>query len=117
MSASSLFIVMMKKLYALLALAGFVLPMSQFALFVRDHGFDLLAFLTLPFANAASSMLTFDLVVSCVVFWTFVYTQRVRQRWLYVAMTLLVGLSFALPMFLFARETEPLGDTLPLTQR
>jgi hypothetical protein len=27
-----------------------------------------------------------------------------RHRWVYVALTLLVGLSFALPVFLFARE-------------
>lgn len=108
---------MKKKLYAALAAAGFILPMSQFALFVRDHGFDPIAFLTLPFANAAASMFAFDLFVSCVVFWTWVYTQRVPHRWLYVAMTLLVGLSFALPLFLFARETEPFGATLPLTQR
>ena len=108
---------MMKKLYAALAVAGFILPMSQFALFVRDHGFDVLAFLTLPFANAAASMFAFDLLVSCVVFWTFVFTSNVPRKWSYVAMTLLVGLSFALPMFLFARESEQFGATLPLTQR
>jgi hypothetical protein len=94
----------MKKLYAALAVAGFVLPMSQFALFVRDRGLDVRAFLTLPFANAASSMFAFDLLVSCAVFWAFVYASRVPHRWLYVAMTLLVGLSFALPMFLLALD-------------
>jgi Terpene cyclase DEP1 len=94
---------MMKRLYAALAVAGFVLPMSQFALFVRDHGFDLRAFLTLPFANSAASTLTVDLLVSCAVFFAFVYASPVRHRWAYVAMTLLVGLSFALPMFLLAR--------------
>jgi hypothetical protein len=97
---------MMKKLYAALAVAGFVLPMSQFALFVRDRGFDLGAFLTLPFANFASSTFAFDLVVSCAVFFAFVYASPVRHRWIYVAMTLLVGLSFALPMFLLARYAE-----------
>jgi hypothetical protein len=107
----------MKKIYALLAAAGFLLPMSQLALFVRDFGFDPAAFLALPFANAVASTFAVDLLVSCVVFWTWVYTQRVPHRWLYVVMTLLVGLSFALPMFLFARESEPFGATLPLTQR
>ena len=108
---------MMKKLYAALAVAGFLLPMSQFVEFVREHGFDAAAFLTLPFANAAASVFAFDLLVSCVVFFTFVFTSNVPRKWSYVAMTLLVGLSFALPMFLFARETEPFGATLPLTQR
>ena len=103
-----LFIVM-KKLYAALAVAGFLLPMSQFALFVRDHGLDAVAFLTLPFANFAASMFACDLLVSCVVFWVFVHQSRVPRRWMYVVMTLLVGLSFALPMFLLARERQARG--------
>lgn len=105
----------MRKLYAALSVAGFLLPMSQVALFVRDHGLDLRAFLTLPFANFAASTFAFDLLVSCVVFWVFLYRSRVAHKWAYVAMTLLVGLSFALPMFLFARESEQFAATLPLT--
>ena len=94
----------MKKLYAALAVAGFVLPMSQFALFVRDHGLDLRTFLTLNFANAAASTFAFDLLVSCLIFFVFVYRSNVPHRWMYVAMTLLVGLSFSLPMFLLALD-------------
>ncbi|HVE71940.1 MAG TPA: DUF2834 domain-containing protein [Thermoanaerobaculia bacterium] len=106
----------MKKIYAALAVAGFVLPMWQFASFVRDHGLDLRAFVAQIFANHAASTFAFDLLVSCGVFWVVVYTSSVRHRWAYVAMTLLVGLSFALPMFLFARaRTEHSGGTLPLT--
>ncbi|HYC90964.1 MAG TPA: DUF2834 domain-containing protein [Thermoanaerobaculia bacterium] len=105
----------MRKLYAALAVAGFVLPMSQFALFVRDHGLDLQAFLTLPFANFPASTFAFDLLTSCVVFFVWVYTSRVPHRWLYVAMTLLVGLSFSLPMFLLARKRQECGSgELPL---
>ena len=95
----------MKKVYAALAVPGFLLPVWQFALFVRDSGLDLGAFLSQPFVNAASSMFTLDLLISCAVFWAFVFTAKgIRHRWLYVALTLLVGLSFALPMFLIARE-------------
>lgn len=101
----------MKNLYAALAVAGFLLPMSQFALFVRDHGLDVNAFLTLPFANFAASTFAFDLLASCVIFWVFVYRSRVAHRWQYVAMTLLVGLSFALPMFLLALERQ--SDAVP----
>jgi hypothetical protein len=92
----------MKRLYAALAVAGFLLPMSQLFPFLRHH--ELAAFFTLPFVNPVATMFTFDLLVSCAVFWVFVYSQSVRHRWLYVAMTLMVGLSFALPMFLLARE-------------
>ena len=88
----------MKKLYAALAILGFLLPMSQL------FGMDLGTFFGQALANPVSRMLTFDLAVSCVIFWIFVFTQAVRHRWLYVVLTLLVGLSFALPMFLLARE-------------
>jgi hypothetical protein len=91
----------MKTLYAVLAVPGFLLPLSQ--LF---RPFDLPAFLTLPFVNPISTMFAFDLIVSCLVFWMFVVAERrhVRRPWLYIALTLLVGLSFALPMFMLARE-------------
>ena len=95
----------MKKLYAVLAVPGFLLPMSQLLPFIRQSGFDVMAFMTQPFVNPASSMFALDLLVSCLVFWTFVFFEgQVRHRWLYVALTLLVGLSFALPLFLWARE-------------
>jgi uncharacterized protein DUF2834 len=94
----------MRKIYAALAVAGFVLPIWQFVRFTRDFGFDPVAFLTQPFANPAASMFACDLIVSAIVFWAFVFTQRVRHRWMYVVLTLLVGLSFALPLFLLARE-------------
>lgn len=95
----------MKKLYVALAVLGFDLPMSQLLPLFRQSGFDVLSFLTQPFVNPVSSMFAFDLLVSCLAFWTFVFVDgKVRHRWLYVVMTLLVGLSFALPMFLLARE-------------
>jgi len=91
----------MKTLYAVLAVPGFLLPLSQ--LF---RPFSVSAFLTLPFVNPVSTMFALDLIVSCIVFWVFVIAERrtVARPWLYIALTLLVGLSFALPMFLLARE-------------
>ncbi len=97
----------MKKIYAALAVPGFLLPIWQFIAFVRGNGLDLGAFFSHPFVNAVSAMLTFDLLISCAVFWTFVFSERqVRRPWLYVVLTLMVGLSFALPMFLVARENR-----------
>ncbi|HVG25061.1 MAG TPA: DUF2834 domain-containing protein [Thermoanaerobaculia bacterium] len=105
----------MKRIYIALAVAGLLLPMSQLVLFARDHGADPAAFLGQLFANAVSSMFAFDLVISSVVFWIFVYRSRVPHRWLYVALTLVVGLSFALPLFLALSGSEQFGATLPLT--
>jgi hypothetical protein len=52
----------MKMLYALLAVPGFLLPMSQLL-----HGIAPAAFLDRPFVNPVSAMFAFDLIVSCVV--------------------------------------------------
>ena len=94
----------MTKLYAVLAVLGFLLPMSQ-VIPLAQNPVALPALLAQPFANPLSTMFTFDLLVSCAVFWAFLATDRtVRNRWIYVAFTLLVGLSFALPMYLLARE-------------
>jgi hypothetical protein len=97
----------MKKIYLILALAGFVVPVWQLALFASEHGADPLEFGRQIVANHVSAAFGADLVISSVVFWFFMTEERsrtVRHRWLYVVLNLCVGLSFALPLFLFARE-------------
>lgn len=89
----------MKPIYIALAVIGFFLPLSQIP------GMNLDTFFQQAFANRVSTMISFDLLISSLVFWIFLFRQQaVRHRWAYVAMTLLVGLSFSLPMFLLARE-------------
>lgn len=89
----------MKAIYTTLAILGFILPLTQLPHLAPS------TFLASAFANPVATMFTLDLTISSIAFWAFVFAQpRVRHRWLYVAMTLCVGLSFALPMFLLARE-------------
>jgi hypothetical protein len=53
-------------------------------------------------------MFTIDLLISSVVFWSFLFYEgrrlRMKNLWVYVAANLLVGLSLALPLFLYFRE-------------
>jgi len=69
----------MRRLYLLLAVLGLVLPY-------------------------------YFLIISSVVFWLFVYQESARYRipnaWLFVLANLFVGVSFALPMFLFFRQAR-----------
>jgi heme/copper-type cytochrome/quinol oxidase subunit 4 len=57
-----------------------------------------------------SSFFAVDLIVTAIVFWVHLY--REAQRWLmanwwvYILATLLVGPSFALPLFLYFRESR-----------
>ncbi len=59
------------------------------------------------FVNAYSGAFTADLLVSVVVFVFFVLfeTQRLKMKnsWLFI-LAILIGLSFALPLFLYFRE-------------
>ena len=99
---------MLKKLYAGLCVVGFVLPYIPFTLFMLDHNFNLGRFVQALFANNATTMFTMDLLISSLVFWLFLFYDsrrlRLKNVWLYVTANLLVGLSLALPLFLYFRE-------------
>ena len=49
-----------------------------------------------------------DVIVASVVFWGFLFSEgrrlRMKRPWIYVLFNLLVGVSFALPAFLYSRE-------------
>ena len=51
-----------------------------------------------------------DLTVSVIVFWAYMFAEanklQMKHAWFYLLATLLVGLSFALPLFLYFRERK-----------
>jgi lysylphosphatidylglycerol synthetase-like protein (DUF2156 family) len=102
--------------YLVLCIAGTLLPYSQFIPFLREHGLDLNQFSRQLFATRISTLFAFDVVVSSLVLWFFVYTEgtrlKMRNLWVYVVANLLVGVSLALPLFLLAREfrVDPTGS-------
>ena len=98
----------MSLIYLLLSVAGFSLPYSQLIPFLTANGLDLPLFWSQLFANQISTFFAFDLFVSSVVFWIFVFKEGTRLRLkfllIYVVLNLIVGLSFALPLFLWVRS-------------
>jgi hypothetical protein len=94
-------------LYLSLAAIGALLPWLFFLQFFRVEG---LAgdFVGALFVNGAAGGFTTDLLISSVVFWVFLFAEArrcgVARPWLYVLVNLLIGLSCALPLFLWARE-------------
>jgi hypothetical protein len=98
----------MKRLYLLLAVIGFVLPYYFFVSFLIANGLDLQLLLSQLFANNISSFFAVDLIVSAIVFWVFLGREAQRCRmgnwWVYIVATLVIGPSFALPLFLYFRE-------------
>ena len=97
----------MQSIYLVLSLVGLVLPYSQFIPFVADNGLDAPLFEAQLFANQISSAFALDLFVSSVVFWIFLFREGTRLQmkflWIYIILNLTVGLSFALPLFLWRR--------------
>ena len=100
----------MKIIYLILCLLGFVLPYSQFIPFILENGLELKLFFQELFANQISSFFAMDILVSSLVLWTFVFWEgsqlKMRNLWVYLVANLLIGVSFALPLFLLMRSRQ-----------
>ena len=98
----------MKKVYLLLAIAGAVLPYVFFFEFIQAEGLNLPVFLKSLFVNGATGGFTADLLISSFVFWLFMFSQKQTTKgpspYLFIVLNLVIGLSCALPAYLYARE-------------
>jgi Terpene cyclase DEP1 len=98
----------MQWLYLAVAVLGAALPLSQLVPFVAAHGLDVPLLFRQLFETNAAAFFGLDVIVSSVALWLFVFSEGRRRRmknlWLYVLCNLAVGVSLALPLFLFFRE-------------
>ncbi len=98
----------MQAIYFFLSLLGLVIPYSKFIAFIADNGLNLALFWEELFINQISSFFALDLLISVVVFWLFLIKEGTRLQmkflWVYLALDLIIGLSFALPLFLGMRS-------------
>lgn len=104
----------MQWLYLAVAIAGGILPLSQLVPFLVSHGFDMHLFFRQLFENHISAFFGMDVIVSSFVLWLFVFSEGrrrgMRRLWVYVACNLTVGVSLALPLFLFFRERKQFAN-------
>ena len=96
----------MKHLYLVLAIVGAVGPYVFFIDFMGAHGLDLGGFVAAAFVNGAAGGLTTDLVISSVVFWVLMARQKGPNPWPFVVINLLIGLSCALPAYLYMADRQ-----------
>lgn len=98
-----------KNTYLLLAIAGAIIPYWFFINFGVTEGLDLAVFLLALFANGAVAGFTADLLISSLVFWVFMFSRRPDgpNPALFIVLNLCVGLSCALPAYLWASIPEP----------
>lgn len=98
----------MQSIYFYLSLLGLVIPYSKFIAFIADHGLNLALFWKQLFINQISSFFALDLLISVVVFCIFLVKEGTRLQmkflWIYIVLDLIIGLSFALPLFLGMRS-------------
>jgi hypothetical protein len=99
-----------KTIYLVLCLIGALLPYWQFVPWVFEHGMNLSLFVRELFVNHISAFFGMDVLVSAVVLVVFMRVESarlsIRQRWLPVLAVLFVGVSLALPLFLYMREAR-----------
>jgi hypothetical protein len=94
--------------YLILLVAGFVLPYSQFLPWAIEHGLDGSLFVRELFSNRIGGFFGLDVIVSACVLIPFVVSEghrlQMSRLWLPIIGTLLVGVSFGFPLFLYMRQ-------------
>ena len=97
-----------RHVYLILAVLGFVIPYSQFVPWLVEHGLNVGLFFGELLANRISMFFSMDVIISAVVLLGFIQSEgkrlRVRLLWLPSIGTLVVGVSFGFPLFLFLRQ-------------
>ena len=99
----------MKRFYLAAAIIGALAPYATY--------FGYLAYipgssgaLSLAWGNPIAAATLTDFTLSCLVFWPFVFREArrlgIRFPWFFVLTNVLIGLSFALPAFLYLRERK-----------
>jgi len=97
-----------KNIYLTLAFIGLLIPYYFLFKFLGANGLDIPLLIQQLFANNISTFFAVDLIISMIVFWVYLIAEakklQMKNWWLYVLASLTVGLSFALPLFLYFRE-------------
>ena len=99
---------MRERVLLALAIVGFVVPNVMVGLFFIDEGFQFGGYFSHWTASLPSTQLVVDLVIAALSFfvWAAVDGPRsgVRRWWICIPASLLVGLCFGLPLYLWMRE-------------
>jgi len=95
----------LKTIYLILAILGAAVPIAFFTNFAVENGLDLFSFVAALFVNGAAGGFTADLLISSFVFWIYIFSNQEDgpKPWAFIALNLCIGLSCALPAYLWAR--------------
>jgi hypothetical protein len=97
----------MKPFYFLAAVIGAIVPYAVYFGFLAYIPGSSSA-LSLAWDSPIAAATLADFTLSCLVFWPFLLRESrklgIRHAWFFIVTNIVIGLSFALPAFLFARE-------------
>jgi len=97
-----------KRLYLLLAIMGGIVPYIFYFQFIQTEGINIPLFISLLFENKAASGFSADVLMATVVFWLFIFQRHNQSKgpkpWLFFVLSCTIGLSCALPAYLYANE-------------
>ena len=110
---------MKERLLLVLTVVGFVVPNVCLVIFFADEGFDLSGYFSLWTASTPSTQLLLDLAIAALAFFVWAAAEGpragIKRWWVCYPATLLVGLCFGLPLFLWMRERTLRQSTAPQT--
>lgn len=92
----------MKKFYLIWAVLGAVIPVLFFLEVFHENMVGVTGFIPALFVNGPAGGFAADLLISSAVFWGFMFSHRQGPNpWPFVAINLCIGLSCALPAYLY----------------
>ena len=98
----------MKAFYLILTIVGILVPYAFLMPFIAENGLDMSLLFEQAFETRSAAFFGVGAIISAVVviFWVLSEGKRLNMKnlWTYILGTLLVGVSFGLPLFLFMRE-------------
>lgn len=97
----------MKNIYLFLAVLGGVIPYIFFFQYFQVEGLNLPLFFESLFVNDATTGFSVDLLITSIVFWLFMFVESKQlnapKPYLFIVLNLTIGLSCALPAYLYAK--------------
>lgn len=100
----------MAQFYIALALLGTAAPYAKFIPWLMDHGLNPRLFVAELFSTRIGGFFGLDVLLSAVTLIFFIRREgarrKMRQLWLPIGATCLIGTSCGLPLFLYLRERQ-----------
>ena len=97
-----------KMIFLVSAILGFLIPYYYFIGFLFDEGINSEMMFNQIFESRMAAFFTWDVIISSIACIAFIIYESKRLKiehfWVYILFNLLVGVSLALPAFLYKRQ-------------